>query len=87
MLQIFLKDSQGQITYLESAWSSHDLAEVRQIAHHIKGASANVGAVTLSTLAAQIEVAARNQQPEAIPQALASLSQSLERLQHSLGNG
>jgi HPt (histidine-containing phosphotransfer) domain-containing protein len=85
LLQIFLQDTQTQLARLEAAWAIGDFVEVRLTAHHIKGASANVGAVTLAKWAAQIETAAREQQPDPIQAGVKQLGDSFERLRQKLG--
>lgn len=86
LLQIFFQDCQVQMERLQEAWRVSDLAEVRQVAHHIKGASANVGAIALSQLAAQLEEDARNLNSAPITASLQVLSQRLEGLQRHLEN-
>ncbi|HEY9762155.1 MAG TPA: Hpt domain-containing protein [Trichocoleus sp.] len=80
LLQLFLEDSLEQMNYLQQAWDQENLPNIRQIAHHIKGASANVGATQISQSAAQIEIAARDGLTENILIPLEELSQSLNRL-------
>lgn len=85
LLQIFLQDSVEQVLHLQTAWAAGNLGEIRQIAHHIKGASANVGAVVISGWAAQIEMAARDNRGETIGRSLDELSQGVEKLKAYLG--
>lgn len=86
LLQLFLKDSLEQMTYLQQAWHQENLLDIRQIAHHIKGASANVGATRISQAAAQLEIAARDGMKESIPVPLEELGQNLERFRLYLEN-
>jgi hypothetical protein len=80
LLQLFLQDSQQQLVQLELAWAESSLNRIRPIAHHIKGAGANVGANAIAQWARQIETAARDQQPVEIQTALKELRSSIEQL-------
>ncbi|HEY9881133.1 MAG TPA: Hpt domain-containing protein [Leptolyngbyaceae cyanobacterium] len=86
LLQLFIEDSLAQLTHLQQAWSQENFPGMRRIAHHIKGASANVGAVQISQSAAQIELAARDAVKASIQVPLEELTRSLHRLQHYLEN-
>lgn len=81
LLQIFMEDSHEQLGRLSAAWADGDLNQVRQVAHHIKGASANVGAIAIAHWASQIEAAARSSTADPIAAALDELSQSLQQLE------
>lgn len=81
LLQIYLQDSLQQLQILKQAATAIDLPRVREIAHHIKGASANVGAVSVSAAAAMVENAAKESKPDEIATPLSQLSQQLDALQ------
>lgn len=55
LLQLFLQDSQSHLEALQQAIFKQDFQQIQQIAHHIKGASANVGAKMMQWLAEQLE--------------------------------
>ncbi len=55
LLQLYLKDLPPQLTALQQAVSHEDWRQVEQIAHYIKGASASIGAITLSRFAGILE--------------------------------
>jgi HPt (histidine-containing phosphotransfer) domain-containing protein len=59
LLQIYLVDLQAQLQRLQQAVNAEDWPQVEQTTHHIKGASASVGAVNLSKLAEALEQAAK----------------------------
>lgn len=87
LLQLFLQDSQQQLAQLEVAWAELSLNRIRHIAHHIKGAAANVGANAIAQWARQIETAARDQRPVEIPIPLEELRSSIERLKTYMESG
>lgn len=84
LLQIYLQDVLHQLQRLQQATADGKLPLVREIAHHIKGASANVGAFSISSLAATIEDAAKNSQPEVIDTPLQQLQQQLEAFERQM---
>lgn len=63
LLISFLEDSHNHLNTLREAVSHQDFPQIQQAAHHIKGASANVGATRMRFLAEQLE---RQSHPEAV---------------------
>ncbi|MEM7794323.1 MAG: Hpt domain-containing protein [Cyanobacteria bacterium P01_C01_bin.118] len=59
LLQLFASDTENSLNQLESAINSENPAAVQSLAHYIKGASANVGAIGISRTAAQLEKLAK----------------------------
>ncbi|MGB3573433.1 MAG: Hpt domain-containing protein [Phormidesmis sp.] len=59
LLDIFLQDAQDSLQKLESAIASKSIQVVEEVAHSLRGASANVGASALAAVALQLEQAAR----------------------------
>ncbi|MDD5675089.1 MAG: ATP-binding protein, partial [Chitinivibrionales bacterium] len=59
ILATFAKGAHDQLAGMKSSLSGNNLAEARRIAHTLKGASLNVGAVALAALAAEFESACR----------------------------
>ena len=59
LLQLFVRDTENTLAQLEAAVSSENQTAVQSLAHYIKGASANVGAVGMSRAAAQLEKLAK----------------------------
>ena len=78
LLEMFLSDAESSLSQLEDALSSNSIEAVEELAHYIKGASANVGAIALSKAAAQLERQARQRKVVQAPRVLAEL-QSLCR--------
>ena len=62
LLQMFLVDTEDSLGQLAAAIVAGDQADVQELAHYIKGASANVGAVALSREAAGLERLAKKGQ-------------------------
>ncbi|MEE9465717.1 MAG: response regulator [Candidatus Neomarinimicrobiota bacterium] len=60
LMKIFLNDLPSRFTELQAALEQDDLGAAVLPAHTIKGASANLGAMELKHIAAQVEAAARN---------------------------
>ncbi len=55
LLAVFMADTQTHLAAAKDAVSVQDAETIRQEAHHIKGASANVGAKRVAGLAAELE--------------------------------
>lgn len=60
LLQMFLRDAQSSLEALEKAIASRSPQAVENIAHSLRGASANVGARSLAATARQLETLARS---------------------------
>ena len=59
LIQVYFTDSQQRITDLRSAQQKDDNANGYEIAHALKGASANLGATQLMHLSGQLQEACR----------------------------
>jgi len=55
-LQIFVRETQGDIDGISAAFQHNDLAQVSRLAHRIKGASATIRAAFLRDEAANLNV-------------------------------
>ncbi|MEL7044065.1 MAG: response regulator, partial [Pseudomonadota bacterium] len=58
IIRVYLRDSGPKVATLKSAVSEGDLVALRDTAHSLKSSSANVGAMRLSSLCAEVERAA-----------------------------
>ncbi len=81
LLHLFVGDSRCYLTQLKQAIGSLNLSAIEQMAHHIKGASANVGANRMQQLAAQLEKQAYQRQLHNPDRLLVELESSLYRIQ------
>ncbi len=66
LLQIFITDSQNHLSTLRVAIAQGDYSTALHAIHQLKGASANVGALTLQAIATRLEQHLHHNQ---IPQA------------------
>ncbi len=55
ILELFVADSHGHLTAVKAAIAIQDFETIRREAHHIKGASSNVGANGMQALAQAVE--------------------------------
>lgn len=55
LLQLYLSDTQDQIRQLLQAVGQEDLLQIERTAHHIRGASASVGAIQLENISMALE--------------------------------
>lgn len=73
LLVIFVEDTQVHIDAATAAIATQNFAQLTREAHHIKGASANVGAVPMQQTAAQLEQQAKQQTLDQVDELLAAL--------------
>lgn len=81
LLQLYFEDTQTHLHLLQQALDQHHWLQLEHLAHHIKGASANIGAKQLSQFAAQIEQQASHQAVESLRSLLLQLSQVFQETQ------
>ena len=81
LLQMFVGDAENSLNQLATAITTDDQLAVQELAHYIKGASANVGAVGMSKTAAQLELLAKTGNLRAAPSSLQQL-QTLHQALH-----
>lgn len=76
LLQTFVEDAQDRLQTLANAVNQGNIEQIKRDAHHLKGASGNVGITAMQTIAAQLE---QSTTPETLAQA-ATLVAELKRL-------
>jgi HPt (histidine-containing phosphotransfer) domain-containing protein len=62
LLNMLAADITDQLVALKNAISQQDSTELQQLAHYLKGAIANVGVNSMTSIARQLEDAGRSQQ-------------------------
>ena len=89
LIQVYLNDSQQRITDLRSAQQKDDNANGYEIAHALKGASANLGATQLMHLSGQLQEACRerliSEQAQLIEAVAVALQQVEQEIKQRLG--
>ncbi|MBF0610448.1 MAG: response regulator [Magnetococcales bacterium] len=78
ILRTYLKESPLLVDKMRCGLAEGDARQVRQAAHTLKSTSASLGAVSLSTLALQVEEYARDEQLAEIPPLMANLAGEVE---------
>jgi len=81
LLQLFVDDCKEKLEQLRQAIAVQDLSQVEQAAHHIKGASANVGATVMKLAAQQLETRAHQKQLGMTDPLLHELGTSLHHIE------
>jgi HPt (histidine-containing phosphotransfer) domain-containing protein len=84
LLTLFLQDMKSNLGLLTDYLALGSALKVREVAHHIKGASANVGAGEMHRLATALEMQARYEQLDMCHMLLKSLQSYLDRLEQWL---
>jgi two-component system, sensor histidine kinase and response regulator len=73
LIDTFLDSAREALDEASAAWQQHDRAALARAAHKLKGASGNIGAHGLQTLAQQLEADANAASVEVVEGALAAL--------------
>jgi len=81
LLHIFAEDAHAHLEEAQAALLLEDHNAVLRAAHHVKGASANVGLKEMRTIASQLEADATEQQLTDAPKMLSRLAELLQDLQ------
>lgn len=84
LLHIFLEDTQDHLAGMAAAIASADTNLLEQEAHHIKGASANLGLTGMQAIATQLEQQARRNQMKGALELVADLQTSLDGIRSFL---
>jgi hypothetical protein len=81
LLQIFLEDARTHLNGAGEAFQQQEFVKLKDEAHQLKGASANVGAVPIQNTAAELEKKARAQDPEGMKELFQKLENLLAQMQ------
>jgi len=84
IIGIFLQDVPIQIEFLENTINKKDPALVDRQAHTLKGASGNVGAVSLQDAALQLELAGKNGDLSRATEMLNTIKKEFEKLKKAV---
>ncbi|MES1023815.1 PAS domain S-box protein [Gloeocapsa sp. BRSZ] len=84
LLQMFVEDTQVRLEILKTAIANADLQQIEQQAHHLKGASANVGVTPMHVAAATLEQKMRSQNMTGANDLAAEIEAFNKRLQSFL---
>jgi len=84
IIGLFLQDVPGQIEFLENTINKKDPALVDRQAHTLKGASGNVGAVSLQDAAMQLELAGKNGDLSRATEMLNTIKKEFEKVKKAM---
>ncbi|NOZ08581.1 MAG: response regulator [FCB group bacterium] len=84
ILEIYLEDTPKQIVKLKQYIAENNSDHVRNQAHTLKGASANVGAVRLQKISFELEKAGKQGEREVMPSLLAEVENEFESLKRQI---
>lgn len=84
LIDVYLDDTPVRLAQLRQALDGGDTETVTREAHTLKSSSANVGAMTLSAVARQVELAGRNGQLESLSAEVSRLSDVFARVKSTL---
>jgi len=84
LVDVFLEDTPRLVRSLEDAATGPDYEALREAAHSLKSSSANLGAMSLSTAARRVELAARERTLERPAVAVALIANEFARARQQL---
>ena len=84
LIQVYFTDSQQRITDLRNAQQKDDNANGYEIAHALKGASANLGATQLMHLSGQLQEACRECLIAEQAQLIEAVAVALQRVEQEI---
>lgn len=84
LISLFLQDIPKQVVALKENIEKGDMDKIKWYAHYIKGSSANIGAIALSTVAADMEQACKDQQAAEISVLMPQFEEQYELLMAQL---
>ena len=84
LIQVYFTDSQQRITDLRNAQQKDDNANGYEIAHALKGASANLGATQLMHLSGQLQEACRERLIAEQAQLIEAVAVALQRVEQEI---
>ena len=84
LIQVYFTDSRQRITDLRSAQQKDDNANGYEIAHALKGASANLGATQLMHLSGQLQEACREHLISEQAQLIEAVAAALQRVEQEI---
>ncbi|ERL57075.1 Hpt domain-containing protein [Psychrobacter aquaticus] len=89
LIQVYLTDSQQRVALLRNAQQTNDNANGFEIAHALKGASANLGTTQLVNLSTQLQSLCRDhrisEQAELIENIATALQRAKQEIHQRLG--
>jgi HPt (histidine-containing phosphotransfer) domain-containing protein len=86
LLQMFVEDAQLHVDAVKEALDNHDFQKLGREAHHLKGASANVGATPMQLAAQELEQKVHQQQLEGSNNLVAQLETFINSIQAYLNS-
>ncbi|PPS41426.1 PAS domain S-box protein [Chroococcidiopsis sp. TS-821] len=84
LLQMFVEDTQARLEILKAAIANADLQKIEQQAHHLKGASANVGIIPVQKVAATLEQRMRDRDMTGADQLVTEIEEFHKQIQDFL---
>jgi HPt (histidine-containing phosphotransfer) domain-containing protein len=82
LIELFIHESTRQVQELQSALAIAEAGSVEKIAHSIKGAASNVGALQVQRTAFELEILGREKMLDLADQKLEILKAQIDRVRH-----
>ena len=79
LLAVFLKQAEAELPLLGAALSAGDMSRLRGLAHKLKGSAANVSAIPLNRLCAELEMLAQSRSTERAAELISQIETEVRR--------
>ncbi|WP_224095423.1 GAF domain-containing protein [Nostoc sp. MS1] len=81
LLQLFVEDTESRLELIKLAISTNNFHQLAQQAHQIKGASGNIGAITMYATVDQLEQLAQKQEHKGTTELIIEMEEIFHRIQ------
>ncbi len=84
VLAMTVEEAAREVPEIEAALAAGEMAHVQELAHALKGATANTSARALCAVAADVELACRDGRSDSVPELVKRLQPEYERFRHAV---
>jgi PAS domain S-box-containing protein len=84
LLQTFFESTSESLEQLKQAIAAKNYLEIARIAHYIKGASSNLGMISIAAIADDLQLVGKNQNEENIQEMFKKMQSLFSQIQNSL---
>ena len=85
LIELFLETSVSDLSKMEEGLDQGDMGRIVEAAHSIRGASGNLGFAKIHQMANGVEMKARENSPDGLPEALREIREALDEVSEHSG--
>ncbi|MBD1937773.1 PAS domain S-box protein [Microcoleus sp. FACHB-68] len=86
LLQMFVEDSQIHLEKAKTAIAGHNIRQLQQESHHLKGSTGNIGATAMHLAAAKLDQLAHQEELEGMLDLVSDLEKFLKQIEQLINN-